>query len=251
MNRPTLMRRLRAVRVHNQPTIRDRVLRRFESTTPARKSSDAISKEADVRAAGKNGSNSSSKEANVKGQERVRRILASLPPFLRRPLSPLLSAPVSHITSFLILHEITAILPLIGLAAGFHWVWFPENIIKGEARGGGEDMGGWFGQGFGEGFGKTIEEGVGRYGRYFRRKGWVGEGVEEEIERGEGEGGEGKGLSSGARVVVEVATAYAITKALLPVRLMASLWATPWFARVAVLPISKLGGKLFGKSKSP
>lgn len=38
----------------------------------------------------------------------------------------------------------------------------------------------------------------------------------------------------GTRVVVEVATAYAVTKALLPVRIMLSLWATPWFARVAI-----------------
>lgn len=40
--------------------------------------------------------------------------------------------------------------------------------------------------------------------------------------------------SPGMRIVVEVAAAYAITKALLPLRLMLSVWATPWFARVVV-----------------
>jgi hypothetical protein len=34
------------------------------------------------------------------------------------------------------------------------------------------------------------------------------------------------------RVVVEVALAYALTKVLLPVRIVASVWATPWFAGV-------------------
>jgi hypothetical protein len=40
--------------------------------------------------------------------------------------------------------------------------------------------------------------------------------------------------SPGARIVIEVAAAYAITKALLPVRLILSVWATPWFARVVI-----------------
>ena len=34
------------------------------------------------------------------------------------------------------------------------------------------------------------------------------------------------------RVVVEVGLAYALTKVLLPVRIVGSLWATPWFAGV-------------------
>ena len=41
---------------------------------------------------------------------------------------------------------------------------------------------------------------------------------------------EGK-YGSGTRVVLEVATAYAITKVLLPGRILGSVWATPWFAR--------------------
>jgi hypothetical protein len=34
------------------------------------------------------------------------------------------------------------------------------------------------------------------------------------------------------RVVVEIGLAYALTKVLLPVRIVGSVWATPWFAGV-------------------
>jgi hypothetical protein len=34
------------------------------------------------------------------------------------------------------------------------------------------------------------------------------------------------------RVLVEVGLAYALTKVLLPVRIVGSVWATPWFAGV-------------------
>lgn len=43
------------------------------------------------------------------------------------------------------------------------------------------------------------------------------------------------------------ATAYAITKALLPVRLIFSVSATPWFARVAVGPATNGLRRLFGR----
>ena len=45
------------------------------------------------------------------------------------------------------------------------------------------------------------------------------------------------GSEGGVRLVIEFATAYAITKALLPLRLIGSVWATPWFAMVVVVPI--------------
>ena len=49
------------------------------------------------------------------------------------------------------------------------------------------------------------------------------------------------------RVVVEVATAYAITKALLPLRLVLSVWATPAFARWSVLPVTRWMSRVFRK----
>jgi hypothetical protein len=45
------------------------------------------------------------------------------------------------------------------------------------------------------------------------------------------------------RIVVEVALAYAITKALLPIRILGSVWATPWFAGVLVRLRSSLTSK--------
>jgi len=47
------------------------------------------------------------------------------------------------------------------------------------------------------------------------------------------------------------ATAYAVTKALLPVRLIFSVWATPWFARVAIVPMTNLFRRMFKKKTKP
>lgn len=36
---------------------------------------------------------------------------------------------MTHVVSFLILHEITAVVPLVGLAGLFHWTgWVPDVI---------------------------------------------------------------------------------------------------------------------------
>jgi hypothetical protein len=130
------------------------------------------------------------------------------------------------------LHEITAIVPLLGLAGLFHYTeWLPKGMVEG----------------------KWVTEGIERFGRYFGRKGWFGfervdareaggevlnegEGAQEVDENGNGtiEEVERKWHvgQKGGRILVEVATAYAITKVLLPVRILVSVWATPWFARV-------------------
>lgn len=81
-----------------------------------------------------------------------------------------------------------------------------------------------------------------RYGNYMRKKGWISDGSKKERWWGRSEGG--------VKIVVEVATAYAITKALLPLRLVLSVWAAPWFARWTILPItSKLSG-LFSRTRT-
>jgi hypothetical protein len=49
-----------------------------------------------------------------------------------------------------------------------------------------------------------------------------------------------------SKILVEVATAYAITKVFLPARILLSVWATPWFARVVV---GRGVGRYIGKSK--
>jgi hypothetical protein len=117
-----------------------------------------------------------------------------------------------------------------------------------------------------------------RFGRYFGRKGWFGfsrEGVspapssDSEAGRvgdtigdgdiiGEAEDGAGRktreGLveetekrwhvgEAGGRILVEVATAYAITKVLLPARILVSVWGTPWFAKVVLGPVKGVFGR--------
>ncbi|KAG4426908.1 hypothetical protein IFR05_017609, partial [Cadophora sp. M221] len=179
----------------------------------------------------------------------------------------LLTAPLSHLTSFLILHELTAIIPLVGLATTFHYAgWLPEKWVQGC----------W------------VREGVERFGRWFGRKGLFGfgpayaeplsTGTDTDIGAGAGaginttsthqgkDGGGGDPNTStntqttaeqtqveveeyvqakwhaseqGTRILVEVATAYAITKVLLPVRVLVSVWAAPWFARVV---LGRFGG---------
>lgn len=91
-----------------------------------------------------------------------------------------------------------------------------------------------------------------RFGRYFGRKGWFGfspETTQSTIAEGKADGEvtlestekRWHVSEQGSRILVEVATAYAITKVLLPVRILVSVWGTPWFARVVV---GKIGGFL-------
>lgn len=162
--------------------------------------------------------------------ERIARFNRRLPSFLHRYTNALGNAPITHITSFLLLHEITAIVPLLGLAATFHYThWLP----------------GWFAEG------AWVLQGVERFGKYFRKKGWIRSEeafeaereVQVDIRRRDKAWNIGEG---GTRVVVEFATAYAITKMLLPLRIMFSVWGTPWFARIAVIPMIGLVKKMFG-----
>lgn len=152
---------------------------------------------------------------------RVARLESRLPRFLQRIVVPLRHAPISHITAFFVLHEITAIVPLVGLAGAFHYFqWLPPYISE------------W----------QWAHEGMERYGDYMRKKGWISEDTKKGRWWGRSEGG--------VKIVVEVATAYAITKALLPLRLVLSVWGSPWFARWAILPITSRLTRLFSRGKA-
>jgi hypothetical protein len=154
-------------------------------------------------------------------QSRIERFNRRLPRFLHKYTSALATAPLTHMTAFLLLHEITAIIPLFGLAATFHYThWLPR----------------WFSEG------TWVLSGVEKFGRYFKRKGWIrGEEAaeaEEEAKMDMRRRDKAWNVSEGGvRVVVEFATAYAITKALLPLRIMLSVWGTPWFATRTVVPV--------------
>ena len=86
--------------------------------------------------------------------KRLPRIQARLPKFIQHYTVPLVDAPVTHVTSFVILHEITAVVPLFTLAGIFHYTgWIPTFV----------------------GEGKWIAAGMEKFGKYFRKKGWLGE----------------------------------------------------------------------------
>jgi hypothetical protein len=144
--------------------------------------------------------------------------------------------------------------PLVGLAGLFHYtgyLWAEGGLGKRLSEG------------------KWVSEGMERFGRYFGRKGWfgfsreagpssqsAGASVPEDNlvigERKEGKGQEGLVEEtekrwhvgeSGGRILVEVATAYAVTKVLLPVRILVSVWGTPWFARVVLGGVRGIFGR--------
>ncbi|KAL5047382.1 hypothetical protein BDW71DRAFT_42468 [Aspergillus fruticulosus] len=151
-------------------------------------------------------------------QSRLRRFNDRLPPFLCTYTTPLLGAPATHVTSFLILHEITALVPLFGLVAAFHYGnWLPDFTSY-----------------------RGFEDGTRKFTKWLRKKGWVDDSVDvDEVTAGT------TTEEKGVRLVLEFATAYAATKALLPLRIVASVWATPWFARTVLDPIGKAARKLF------
>lgn len=152
---------------------------------------------------------------------RVARLESRLPRFLQRIVMPLRNAPVSHITAFLILHELTAIVPLFGLAAVFHYAnWLPPYISEG----------------------KWVQDGTEKFGKWIRKRGWIQEDKRSGRWWGRGEGS--------VRIVVELATAWAITKALLPLRLVISVWGTPWFARWTILPVTAFLRRKFWTTKA-
>jgi len=111
-----------------------------------------------------------------------------------------------------------------------------------------------------------VLKGVTLFGNYFRRKGWITssdaasaksaaeEGKTEEVEkRGTNKDAVGRRWDrgeGGTRVVIEFATAYAIVKALLPLRIVISVWGAPWFARYSVIPMQNLFKRMFRNKKA-
>jgi hypothetical protein len=196
-------------------------------------------------------SSASSHTASAVNQtSRIDKILSRLPPSLQKYTTNLRSAPVSHVVAFLLLHEITAVLPLLGLFGLFHY--YSDHVPLGWML---------------DRYGGYVREGAARFERYFRRKGWFGFGAAGEDLNDGGRGARDNNTATGAqgqdakeavmerwqadakyRVVLEIAVAWAATKALLPIRIVASLWATPWFARVLVRTQRLVG---FGRKSAP
>lgn len=154
---------------------------------------------------------------------RLQKLNNQLPSFLRGYTNPLIGAPATHITSFFILHELTAVAPLFGLFAIFHYSgWTPVPSSTGQDN--------------------ALNEAVQRFGKWMTKRGWVGsEDVETAANNASKKDGDSLSTAQqkGAQLVLQFATAYVITKALLPLRIVASVWATPWFARVLLGPIGR------------
>ncbi|KAL6849244.1 hypothetical protein ACO1O0_008777 [Amphichorda felina] len=170
---------------------------------------------------------------------RIDRITSKLPRWLQKYTTGLRNAPLSHVVSFLILHEITAIVPLFGLFGVFHYTdYVPVSWMT-------------------EHFGRYVERGVARFERYFARKGMFGfssEDLDSDASSTSARTGSREQTDEAVtrfrsgdekyRLLMEVALAYAVAKALLPVRIIISVWATPWFAG----GLMKIRGALSRKS---
>ncbi|RFU81228.1 hypothetical protein TARUN_975 [Trichoderma arundinaceum] len=172
------------------------------------------------------------------GISRLDRLTSKLPKRLQKYTNGLRNAPVSHVVSFMILHEITAVVPLFGLFALFHYTnYVPVSYMT-------------------EHFGEYVQGGVEKFEKYFKRKSWFGFGQEDSSTSAEPTSGttaqnapvedamqRWHNGEQKYKILVEVALAYAITKALLPVRIIGSVWATPWFANILVRAKSSLARK--------
>lgn len=168
----------------------------------------------------------SSTEASAGLRARLQKFNDRLPSFLRGYTTPLIGAPTTHITSFLILHEITAVLPLFGLFAFFHYSGWTPLLSAGDTS--------------------SLDEAIQRFGKWMTKKGWV---ASEDVEAAQSVSSTASTedvdksqvltQQKGAQLVLQFAAAYVTTKALLPLRIIASVWATPWFARVLLVPIGR------------
>ncbi|KAK7472466.1 hypothetical protein VKT23_000581 [Stygiomarasmius scandens] len=141
----------------------------------------------------------------------------------------------SLIISFGILHELTAIVPLVGIFYGARTLGIGERVISAviqqEPVSEDNSVARWMKQQFKA----WVEEGEGRVERVGRRYGILG------FEKGS-EGAAPDTFRSG-RIAGDVANAvfaYGATKALLPVRIGASLYLSPAFSRTVVGPIGNV-----------
>lgn len=126
-------------------------------------------------------------------------ILKRVPKFLRSYAKQFINAPFSHLISFLILHEITAIIPLFSL-----WYFFHNNpsFIPMEIPSWAIDQGA-----------KIIDYALSKITNW-------------EINS-----------KDKMLIIIEGAYAFSIVKFLLPLRIIVSLSLMPWFARWFIVPI--------------
>lgn len=132
-------------------------------------------------------------------------ILSKVPKVLRPYTTQFIHAPVSHVTAFLILHELTAIVPLVG-------TWYVLHQYHDLFMTASMDLPAW-----------AIEKGT------------------KIIDKGLQDWDFGDySFNDKVKFIMEGAYAYVIVKALFPIRLAFSLLGMPWFAKWFVLPFTKM-----------
>lgn len=142
-------------------------------------------------------------------------ILKRIPKFLRPYALKFMLAPVSHVTAFLILHELSAIVPLIG-------IWYTLHQYPGLVP---AELPSW-----------AIEKGILVIDKSLESMDLHSFSLQEK-----------------ARIIMEGAYAYAIVKALFPIRIAFSLLLMPLFANRVVVPFTRLFRRRkwgVGKNKS-
>lgn len=151
-------------------------------------------------------------EVNPAAQQHAKqqqRAFNLIPKFMRNYTSRIAQAPLSHVTSFLIVHELSAIVPLFGVWAGLYYLdYVPLGI---------PDF--------------VVQNGAQFIRNFAERQGWTF------IANAE----------TGSKLILQGAVAWGIVKALLPVRIAFSLWAMPGFARWIVVPVTSRVSSLFRK----
>ncbi|KAI0644906.1 hypothetical protein C8Q79DRAFT_1001538 [Trametes meyenii] len=167
----------------------------------------------------------------------------------------------SLVFSFAVLHELTAILPVVGLFYGARALGVGEGIVRAVAPPQGETESNpegapsalfmrlrdtWAGARFKD----WMVEGKVRVERVGRRYGWFGfekgsrtDGTSLEARTAQAESALVSGRIAGD--VANAVVAYALTKALLPLRIALSLYLSPAFSRTFVQPIGSAFTRLF------
>ncbi|CAO1629290.1 unnamed protein product [Parajaminaea phylloscopi] len=166
--------------------------------------------------------------------------------------------------SFFILHEVTAIAPLIALfyLLGFFGLgealcnWFLEAAEEAQRTGrdGAEPTGetASFQTQWRIKIGSWMSEGMQRAERFARRKGWWGF-DKSDASRVTAQGQDPTSLSSSQQLAgafANAVAAYVLTKALLVPRLFVSFWLAPSFARRVFEPAKRVAKRLNGRRKA-
>lgn len=129
-------------------------------------------------------------------------ILKRVPKFLLPYTKNFINAPISHVTAFLILHELTAIVPLVGFWYLFHKYHWSVPM----------DLPSW-----------AIEKGTKIIDKSMESFDYTN-----------------FSLADKARFIMEGAYAYVLVKTLFPIRIMVSLGLMPLFAKYFVVPFTRM-----------